>query len=71
MMHNMRKMQNPTHAQALVTLRTGREIPDLLHELYVVRRMSQVEIADELAISRNTVAMWLREYGIARLEVTA
>jgi transposase len=66
MTHNMRKMQNPTHAQALVTLRTGREIPELLHDLYVVQCKSQEAIADELGVTRMTVAMWLREADVAR-----
>jgi hypothetical protein len=35
MLHMTRKMQNMTHAQELVTLRTGRDVPDLLRELYV------------------------------------
>jgi predicted transcriptional regulator len=61
-----RKPPNPTHAQALVTLRTGKAIPDLLSELYVERRMSQADIAAELGITRITVAMWLREHGISR-----
>ncbi|MBA3584098.1 MAG: hypothetical protein H0W36_06140 [Gemmatimonadetes bacterium] len=61
-----RKMQNPTHAQALVTLRTGREVPDLLRDLYVNQGRSQVAIAAELGVTRVTVAMWLREYGITR-----
>jgi DNA-binding XRE family transcriptional regulator len=68
MLRNMRKMQNPTHAQALVTLRTGVEVPELLHELYVVQGKSQETIAEELGITRMTVAMWLREAGIARPE---
>lgn len=62
-MHNT---PNLTHAQELVTLRTGRAVPDLLRELYVERRLSQDTIAGELGISRMTVAMWLREYGINR-----
>jgi predicted transcriptional regulator len=66
MMRTMRKMQNPTHAQALVSLRTGREVPELLHDLYVVQRKSQEAIAEELGITRMTVAMWLREHGISR-----
>ena len=66
MCQEMSNTPNPTHAQALVTLRTGRELPDLLHELYVLRRLSQAEIAVELGITRMTVAMWLREFGISR-----
>lgn len=69
MMHEMRNTPNLTHAQELVTLRTGRQVPDLLRELYVDRRLSQADIAAELGISRMTVAMWLREHAITRERV--
>lgn len=68
MMPMLRKTQNLTHAQEAVTLRTGRQIVDLLREMHIDRGLSQGAIADELGISRNTVAMWLREYGITRAE---
>lgn len=55
-----------TYSQDLVTLRTGREVPELLRELYVDRRHSQQEIADALGVSRAVVVGWLREYGISR-----
>lgn len=63
-----RNTPNRTHAQALVTLRTGRPVEELLQELYVERHLSQADIADELGITRMTVAMWLREFGIERPE---
>lgn len=66
MLHEMRNTPNLTHAQELVTLRTGRQVPDLLRELYVERRLSQADVAVELGVSRNTVAMWLREHQITR-----
>lgn len=66
MMQEMRNTPNLTHAQELVTLRTGRQVADLLHEMYVERRMSQADIAEELGIGRMTVAMWLREHSITR-----
>lgn len=66
MMPMSRKMQNPTHAQTLVQVRTGRPVEKVLHEMYVERELSQAEIALELGITRNTVAMWLREFGIER-----
>lgn len=67
MLHMSRKMQTTTHAQDAVSLRNGgRAIADLLHEMYVTRSQSQADIADELGVTRNTIAMWLREYGITR-----
>lgn len=66
MMHEMRNPPNLTHAQQLVSLRTGRSVPDLLREMYVDQRLSQADIAIELGISRMTVAMWLREHSITR-----
>jgi orotate phosphoribosyltransferase-like protein len=67
----LRNTQKLTHAQEAVTLRTGREVADLLRELHVDRGLSQGAIADELGVSRNTVAMWLREFGINRTEIPA
>lgn len=55
-----------SHAKALVRERTGRDIPELLRELYVERRHNQDEIADALGVHRLTVGLWLREYGITR-----
>jgi DNA-binding XRE family transcriptional regulator len=68
MLHAMRNTPNPTHAQQLVALQTGREVPDLLRELYVEQGLSQEEIAQRLGITRMTVAMWLRELGITRAD---
>lgn len=60
--------KDKSYAAALVTERTGREVPDLLHELYVERRHSQREIAEALGISHSAVATWLRRYGISRAD---
>jgi DNA invertase Pin-like site-specific DNA recombinase len=53
-------------AKEMVRRTTGREVPDLLRELYVDKRHSQGEIADALGIHRMTVSLWLREFGISR-----
>ena len=55
-----------SYAKALVTMRTGRQVPDVLHELYVEKRHTQQEIADALGVSRMVVGTWLKEYGISR-----
>lgn len=68
MLHKMTTAPNRTHAQELVALRTGRDLGELLREMHVERGLSQGAIADELGVSRNTVAMWLREFGVTRSE---
>jgi transposase len=58
--------QSKSHAKELVRERTGRELPDLLRELYVEKRHSQQEIASALGVHRMTVSLWLREFEISR-----
>lgn len=70
MMQEMRNTPNPTHAQQLVALQTGREVREVLRDLYVTQKRSQQAIASELGVTRVTVAMWLREYGISRSPAT-
>jgi DNA-binding NarL/FixJ family response regulator len=60
-----RKRQKMTHAQEAVSLRTGRAVPDLLREMSA-QGLSNGAIADELGVSRNTIAMWLREFQVSR-----
>ncbi len=49
-----------------MTERTGREVDELLRELYVTKRQSQEEIARAIGVSRATVSGWLKAYGIRR-----
>ena len=62
--HEMR--DSKSHAKELVRERTGRDVPDVLRDLYVDKRHSQGEIAAALGVHRMTVSLWLREYGITR-----
>lgn len=55
-----------SYAQELVRRDTGREVPDLLRELYVDKRHSQQEIATALGVSRAQIQYWLRQHGISR-----
>ncbi len=55
-----------SHAKELVRLTTGREIPELLRDLYVEKRHTQAEIATALGVHRMTIVLWLQEYGITR-----
>lgn len=66
MWHMTRKMQNQTHAQELVALRMGRPIADVLRDLYVVRGLTQEQVAAEIGVTRMTAVRWLAEYGITR-----
>lgn len=61
-------MVDKSHAQVLVEVRTGRQLPDLLRELYVDKRHSDREIADALDVDRVTVNRWRRDYGIRRTD---
>lgn len=60
-----------SHAKELVRERTGREVEELLRDLYVGQRLTQAEIATALetkgvSVHRMTISLWLREYGITR-----
>lgn len=55
-----------SYAKELVRRTTGREVDDVLRELYVEKRHTQQEIADALGVSRMAIGGWLREYGISR-----
>ena len=61
-------MTRKNYAQELVRVRTQREIPDILRDLYVERRYSQQAIADALGVSRWQVNTWLATYGISRTD---
>jgi len=55
-----------SYAEEVVRMRTGREVPELLRELYVDQRHTQQEIANALGVSRMAVNGWLARYGISR-----
>ena len=55
-----------SRAEQVVEGRTGRELPDLLRELYVEKRYTQQEIADAIGVHRITVLGWLRDFDITR-----
>lgn len=55
-----------SHAKELVRERTGRDVQDVLRDLYVEKRHSQEEIGEALGVHRMTISLWLREYGITR-----
>jgi hypothetical protein len=57
-----------TLAQKLLEQSTGRDIAELLRELYVDRRHSDREIGEALGVDRAVVQLWRSKYGITRDE---
>jgi transposase len=55
-----------SRAEQVVEQRTGRDLPELLRELYVDRRHTQEEIAESLGVHRITVTKWLARFDISR-----
>lgn len=50
-----------------VSLRNGgRDVPELVRELYVDRRFSDREIAEALGVHRVTITNWRQDWGISR-----
>jgi transposase len=57
-------MVDKSPTQELVTLRTGREVEEVLRELFLERGYSDREIGIALDVSRTTVNKWRRQFGI-------
>lgn len=58
--------RHKSYAEAAVRERTGRDVDELLRELYVEKRHSQQEIADAIGVSRALVSQWLAKFEITR-----
>lgn len=59
-----RTNETKSHARQLVETREGRELPEVLRDLFVFQRMTHTAIAARLGVSRPTVARWIDEYHI-------
>lgn len=62
MLPQMRK----SHARDAVSLRTGREVDELLRDLYVDKGYSFVEIGRALGVSRELIRQWVDAAGLKR-----
>ena len=54
-----------SRAEQVVEQATGRDLPELLRELYVERRWTDQEIADHIKVHRVTVTGWRKDFGMA------
>ncbi|MDP9145926.1 MAG: helix-turn-helix domain-containing protein [Actinomycetota bacterium] len=66
-----RTNESKSHARQLVETREGRDLPELLRELFVSQRMTKGAIAKRLGVGRDTVARWIDEYGVDPQKVAA
>lgn len=66
-MHMRKSSATPT--RKMVTAVTGRDVDELLRELYVEKRLNKSEIARSLSVSRETVRLWLLEAAIERDDI--
>jgi DNA invertase Pin-like site-specific DNA recombinase len=66
-----RSIVSKSHAQQLVEAREGRELPELLRELFITRRMTRTAIAARLGVGRDTVGRWIDENHIDPQKVSA
>lgn len=66
-----RTNESKSHAQQLVEAREGRELPELLRDLFVSERMTKGEIAKRLGVGRDTVARWIDENDVDPRKVAA
>jgi transposase len=57
-------MSDNSATKELVTLRTGREVEELLRDLYLAKGYSDREIAKAIGVDRVTVTRWRADYGI-------
>ncbi len=55
-----------SHARESVAARTGRDVDELLRELYVDRGYNFVEIGKALGVSRELVRQWIETAGLER-----
>ena len=62
----MSTQQKRTHAQELVELKWGRDLEELLEDLYVQQGRTQEQVAALLGVTRITARQWLIDFDIKR-----
>jgi transposase len=55
-----------SRAEQVVSARNGgREVPELVRELYYEEGLSQDAVAERLGVSLATIQRWMRDWGMA------
>lgn len=63
-----RNPQLRSYPQQIVEGAHGRDVAEILQELYIDRRWTDTEIGEYLGVSRTTVIKWRRQFAIDRAD---
>lgn len=59
-----------TALQRRIEREYGKSINDILHDMYVTKRMTMKEISIELDVNLRTIQRWAKECGITARKMT-
>ena len=60
----MKELQDKTLLMKWIEFEKGKKLEDILHELYIEKRLSIREVAEKLGIHYHTVNSWLKQMEI-------
>lgn len=60
----MKELQDKTLLMKWIEFEKGKKLEDILHELYVEKRLSIREVAEKLGVHYHTVNSWLKQMEI-------
>lgn len=56
----MKELQDKTLLMKWIEFERGKKLEDILHELYIEKRLSIREVAEKLGVHYHTVNSWLK-----------
>ena len=60
----MKELQDKTLLMKWIEFEKGKKLEDILHELYIEKRLSIREVAEKLGVHYHTVNSWLKQMEI-------
>lgn len=60
----MKELQDKTLLMKWIEFERGKKLEDILHELYIEKRLSIREVAEKLGVHYHTVNSWLKQMEI-------